>query len=444
MADEDYPKSDTDSASYSAVPPNFADESGRSAQVLTKRVKELARNILIVSSIALIVFLTNVDSGDYRADYEALNTLSELSDISVSAANPDYKFNEWLAEKEPTLVKDCNEARSSLIHDLSQCGFDKETLHGNIDEWPASYSAVDIVFSDAELEFMTRQPGSTYHMDVDKARNVGQLLDRFELVHAPRGLAVVRRVKLPEEKPQPQSQPGSRPDSERRYSQIRGFHTDRKRNGMVVQISHPEPAGYRDRERRQAVLCPAEIVSVDGLSLAEAMDLETPSGVRLFRDPEHRSRLRAIYGELDVQSAMSITSEQFVRSYKQVEILGMSFSAKRLPMAMCAILLILVACLYITVRQATALPRRMVAKVFEASPMEMIVDWFPVRVIALVLLPLVAIWASHPPFPLGVWDYAVLGTGTFTILVFCVGSLVGIRRLQNDATRVNRSITGAI
>ncbi len=316
--------------------PNDRVDSALTTQVLAKRLNGFVKLILIVSSIALIVFLTNVDSGDYREDYEALRTLSELPDISLSAANPKYAFNEWLTQHKPELFKEANDVRISLINELSQYGFSKEKLLEDISSYPAKFSAVDFVFSDHEMEWIERRR-SNYTIDKDDARNVKDLIDIFETAYSSRSLAVAGAVTLNEQKIQRISQP-------RGGSQISEFFTDQKSKQIVVIIKHPEPQGSRAFWSEQEVVYPTELTYVNGPSLAAAMGFESDLGLKLFNNSEHRSRLRKVYRVLDVKSAMSITSEQFVRSYKQVEILGMAFSARRLPLAVSLILSILTAC----------------------------------------------------------------------------------------------------
>ena len=397
-----------------------------SAEVLAKRLNAYAGSIVLVSSIALIVFLTNISSEDYRVDFEALKTLSELKDISVSTGDSRFGFNKWLANEEHELLKECNEARSFIVNALSDFGVNKESILRSIEANPEDFSFVDLVRSKFETEFMIRD-GGTYKIKMNSARNVAELMDRFESIYAARRFGIVRSIKLPLNKPRIVSELRDSKNNETRQVEVRFFavHDSNKVDAIISLTLSP----FDRAPIQELITFPAEIVEVDGLSLAAAMDLVTPSGSKLYADGEHRIRLRKIYGNLDVANAMSITSEQFVRSYKHVEILGMSFSAKNVAFAVCIILLILTICLSVTVRHAVVLKHKVISEVSGESQIELIIDWLPTRVIGLGILPIAAVWGSLPPFPLGFANYLILGFGTTAILFFAVVSIVSMRQL---------------
>jgi hypothetical protein len=399
-----------------------------SKDAIAKRLNTLAITILVICSAALLGFLTNVDSEGYRRDYEALKFLGELPEVSVSAADPKYDFNAYLAQHDPDLLRRCNEARADLIDRLTKLGYDREAIVADVAYRARQYSAVALLFSDEERQLVRRR-AAVY--DVRKLDSVNSLVDRFELIYRPRRLAVLTGVSDPPAGDLPTTPAGPRPrDGNRPDRGIAGFSLDSQNRVMRVETWEPEPPGSRAVGRRGEIRFAAAAVEIDGPSLATAMKLDpSPVADRLDSDAGRRGRLRSVYGPLDAQSAKGVTSDLAVRSFKQIEVLGLSFARDRLPVAVALILTALTFGVYVTACQAARRGHKVITEYADESVGDMVVDWPVTRVVAFLVLPVLAIWASLPSFPLGSGSYVWLAVCTLAVLGFGLGSLIVSRRL---------------
>lgn len=394
---------------------------------LAKRLNTLTAQLVAVSCLALVVFVANIDGKDYREDYEGLKLIDNLPSAQVSAADPKYKFNYWLAANHPELLRQCNQARQALIEQLAGVGFPLEETLNRMKQNPGRFSAVDIVFTDDETKqlFNTRREFS-----VRQAKNVGEQLDHFELLYKPRKITVATTIELPEPKPLPVKQTiGMGQDSAVRMSRVDSFHADTKHKAVVLQLAHPLPPQHRAFENYQEIRCPATFVKVGMISMAYALGVESDASLALYNDGERRDRLRTFYGALDLDNAKAIASEQAVKAYKQIDVLGLSFSAKRFPVAVAGILSFLSVGIFVTLRQAVDRQTKVITGSTEDSVIDMIIDWLPTRCAAFLVIPLLAIWASLPPFRLGTLEIICLVVGTATILILGIASMKFAQKL---------------
>lgn len=410
------------------------------AEALSKRLTFLTRTIFLLSAASLIVFIANIDAQDYQRDYEALCLLESITPRTVSPADPQFGFNEFLLQHHTELLGETKAVRISLVQHLLDQGFEKDVVLPAMASRSGNYSSVGIVFDDDEKDKVEHSRG---HYTVRYyPQTVGGMVDRFRFLSRPRPLAVVTSIEL-RDLPPLQSQDGegwpSWAETREPSPRLLGFHVDCASDcWLVISVDPPPLTGGHEGQASRflettvsrdmggpeggEIAFSAECVEVEGPSLAAATDQETDASWALYNDTAMLDRLRGVYGGLYLQHAREIASEYAVRSYRVVDILGMSFAAHRLPLAVASVLLFLSGTIAVTVRKAARRDQRIVERFAERSLLGITVSWIPARIGTLIVLPLLAIWFSLPPFPLGNGEQiflmaasaAILGLGTLS------------------------------
>lgn len=408
------------------------------AQVFAKRLNWFTGYILILFAISIVVWLANFDAKDDTDDYEALKLLSELPDGYITEPDSRRSFKEdWLRKHDPSLLQRCNEAKSLLVEQLSQLGLNEGAwFASNLTEKPSRFSLVDINFTDDEMKRIERN-GPDYR--TKKRLNVGERLEVYEILYRPRALTVVIELKIPLNEPKDHSNGSGilAMKKEERKFQVESFLLDRKLESIVVSCKWNGPSPKSVDEPTGKLVYKAKTVEVQEFSLAVATSIESEFGRQFYEDPGRKERLKTIYGTLDIENAKSIASERLVRAYTQKDVLGTSFSTKRLPLAMTVLVLLFSIGIWVTVKQAVRYGLKPITGFYDESVMSLIISWPLTRLLAFLLFPLSSIlvfllWSnlsSHPLYPLSIREYAFLAILAVAVIGLGVETLRQTRKL---------------
>jgi hypothetical protein len=184
-----------------------------------------------------------------------------------------------------------------------------------------------------------------------------------------------------------------------------------------INLLHP----WNGQPSVRKVFVDVENEKVPGPSLLTLVTLfdRTPQDVRLishlhrfYANKDLKTRLKSVYGPLQLNAALRVAEDGMATAYKAVNILGFSISARLFPWAVLIFGLAGLVGTWFTARTASSLGvSRLDEEVCEDATWMLIRN--PVaRFIVWVPLPVVAIWASLPAFPLSLLEKTGLIAGS--------------------------------
>jgi Zn-dependent protease len=169
-------------------------------------------------------------------------------------------------------------------------------------------------------------------------------------------------------------------------------------------------------------------VQMIGPSLYELKNGPNTEVAALRAAIEHRSRLHAIYGTMKFGLAQNIVTEEFIRAYKSIDILGFTISTHRYPFAILLIAFVTSWGIAWTVEAARRTKKQVLRELHDEDVVDAVLDFPLMRFVIWVLLPALAIWASLPLFPLSSLEQATVIGGT--LLMLAISSITWARASQ--------------
>ncbi len=387
----------------------------REASNLAKRLLYFIGILLFVLALSMVSLLNKYDSREYRADVDAFNALTTLNEgPCISAVNSQSKRRKWLKSNHPEYAAQNQATRKAIVKALVDAGIDR----GHIDEAkrrrPASFSAMEYVLT-SEDEGILRWEGMGYVFG--RIRSVSGYLDRLNALHGARQLSIAIAIEdhsiLTDDDPNKLWE--SRPPSQYHEYLLHGFHL---KNGMI-HFDLEIPPNTPDQGILNGIDVSVKTKDVQIPSIAHVTEINGPLA-NLHADARHKQGLRTTYGNLGLEEAKSIAFESSVESHKRVKMFGFSFSTRRFPLALLAVLLLVATGNLITLRQAEKGSLRVISGVASESPFDILLDCPTSRFLIWTIIPVFALWASWPPYALGRAElWMVIGGGA-------VASLLGV------------------
>jgi hypothetical protein len=143
----------------------------------------------------------------------------------------------------------------------------------------------------------------------------------------------------------------------------------------------------------------------------------------LFNTDWRKARLGGLYGLLPIEEAKSIASKGLTDAYQSISIFGFSFSTRLFPYAVLVCMTMAILVTWITIGSANRESLRILTDFSDPDVMDLLMDYYVGRVILWAILPPLAIVASLPPVPIGVYQRSALIVATVVLAVaglFCV------------------------
>ncbi len=399
---------------------------------LSKRMAKLVGTSLFAFGLAMVAFFNKQESADYRADINALELLKRLEECCLDAVNAQKPLRKWLRAAHPELAKRNLDMRERLVERLIEAGLSSaEITRGKVDR-PDRFSASEYQFDADELALMVR---GDFDYDFPEALTVADYLQRLDLLFRPRKLAVAtgfdpedfplanrdgsgddrnEPAEITPEPVRPRQDLRVSPRSSRamdpfdRSPSLAGFYL--KGANLVIAMTNPSAQARQSMALEKKEL-PVGVETVDIPSIA-AVTLEKVAPRRaLYQNGDHRERLAKIYGALTINLAAAIASEHSVQSHKRIDMFGLSFSTRRFPFALLAILIVVLAGVLVTLKQAEAASVRLFDDDRGESTLALLMARPWLRFLVWAVLPVIAVWASMPPFPLASWELGTIIAG---------------------------------
>lgn len=386
---------------------------------LSNRLVALVSVILLVSAVSLVTRLARVDASEYRNDLDALGIL-DSAPLPVDVAGPGRPvksqydtYAAWLLTHKPELAEKGYKARKAVVDDLMSRGVAGD-LRGYMAVNPDRFTTSEYILSDVELKRVTV---TDWHFQVKRAPTVSDRIDLLNVLYKPRTCRAMTAVHVP---------PNFPPDAE----SLRVTSFELEGHNLRVGSRGSDPVGRAGISRIESIVYPVDVEEIEGCpTIGELIGGLTQDHQSLHDDAARQAHLREIYGPLHINDAKTIASEQAVRTYRQVDILGLSFSTRRLPFAVASFLVLAMLGVFLTTRAAAVRHLPIVSGATEDSVLGMVVESPWARTVTLVILPALAVWAGLPPFFLTATEYILLTL--IGLIAFGLGaaSLVYARRL---------------
>lgn len=392
-------------------------------QSLGKRLVIFVSVTVIGFSFSLLSALNKLDSSDHKADLAALNLLTQFEKRPVERSlNSEQELRGWL-EKTKKQISDKNlAARKQLIKWLEATGVKKEEVTRQKGQRPQEFSATEFELASDDRNILQRKQidqgygQMSYRYVLATRQTVDDHLQRLNVLFVPRKLVVATDIVNEQLR-----EPAARPNLP-----LQGFSLV---DGQFILRFHMTiAAGQSAVVETSDMHFTAAVEKVEIPSIAEVTMAGVGTLKRLYKDNRRTRRLAAVYGDLTLVSARSLASEYAVKSYKEIELLGFTFSTHRFPLALAVILTIVSLGNFLTVRTARRERLAIITDVTNESVFDILLHTLGVRVVVWMIIPILAIWLALPPFPLVLFEKAFLGLASLVILI------LGWRTVADSAT----------
>ena len=297
---------------------------------LYKRIIFLTNSLLAIFSVCLIYFLHRVDTWSKKDDLIAINTVIESNerlDIQdINYKQLDEKVSEWLANSSREHYRSNRTSREKLSNFLTNIGF-------SIDEIKSAKSANqddDRVFSMTKLVLIDSVLGQENNHNILLSDDIDLFLFKANL----NDLLIVIDVDT-------SSIQSSLLDSVIFYKHQAKHLLSPPANGNDVyssvellrviidddslKITFSEPQSHMQRNLLELnVNVPAKILRIENSPSLFALYGMDNSKVNGLQNGRILNELKNIYGELPTQDAKNLIGEDYAKSYKNIEVFGIS------------------------------------------------------------------------------------------------------------------------
>ena len=144
--------------------------------------------------------------------------------------------------------------------------------------------------------------------------------------------------------------------------------------------------------------------------------LENPALWQLNDSTERQEFLRRTYGHLPLEQAVSLVNAGLTKSYRDVDIFGLSFSTRRFPFAVLFFLVVALLGILVTLRMAKQHSLRIFHDITADDALDVLVDSLPARCLLWGVLPALALLQALPPVSLPSVEAAALYVGLAAVI----------------------------
>jgi hypothetical protein len=417
---------------------------------MSKRLIFLTRANIIIFLFALVALLHRLDAADLEEDIRALDLLQSVAAQDVSQAFVDgsvyTRARLWLENHDPTLAEQNRQARQRVTDLLGEVGVQPETLaqiKGQAGFTADMFQLLDFPVAESSLQLQpgvaTAQgvlptsigviPGANVlgRQALDTAsQSVDELIDRFLAVTEPLSLTVA--VSLADT---------GLPNLAGHQTSCPAILQSVTLSGNVVTARFEEPASAFDPSSfvQQQPLLPCSFTEelavvtqqVQAPSLYDFLSgsVPDPEVGELRANPELLGRLQSVYGRIKFSLAQQIAAEDFAQAYKSIDIFGFTISTRRFPFAVLLLSVLVAWAIAWTVELARRSGQHIITGKSEEDVVDILLDLAPLRTVIWVVLPLLAILASLPLFPLSRVELIVTVAGA--ALCVLLGGMAALR-----------------
>lgn len=382
-------------------------------KALAKRLVTLSGMIVFVCALAFVTKLASFDAAVHRADLDALNLLDssalQVGDRSEGSDESHYaEYSAWLQTEHNTLYDEGTQARQALVDDLIGLGVDEATLTSEMQSDADKFTTSDYPLSPDDRQFLSFEE---WRFRIGRAPRVADRLDLLNALYAPRTAHAVKSVgkraaepKLPPEltRQEPQFRRGGSEPS----LGVKRFRLDG--DYVLVDLYIGSLYGRAGLLWQDVARYSVVVEAVEAPPIYKLIGGFSDDHAVLHDDLQRKRRLRAIYGLLPIDNAKAIASEHAIRTYRQIDIFGLTFSTQRFAMAVASFLLLIMLGICMTTRTANRRGLQIISGVAHESVLDVFLDSPWSRVVIFVIIPMGAIAASLPPFVLTTIEYTII------------------------------------
>lgn len=417
---------------------------------MSKRLVFLTRANIIIFLFALVALLHRLDATDLEHDIRSLDLVQSVAALDVSQAFSDgtvYTLaRAWLEQQNPSLAEQHRGVRQQVTDLLASAGVQPDTILQikgqagvpadmfRLMEFPAAESLLQtpavVTTSQGVLPATFGvQAGANVlgRQTLDPAsQTVNQLIDRFLAVTEPQTLTVatgVNNTDLPNLAANQANCPA--------VLQSVALHGDT----IVARFEQSPLSPDFSFSVQQQPLLPCSFTEqlavstqqVPAPSLYDFLSGSVPDPAvgELRANSELLRRLQAVYGGIKFSLAQQIAAEDFAQAYKNIDIFGFAVSTRRFPLAVLTLSVVTAWGIAWTVETARRSGQRVISGKSEEDVVDILLDLAPLRTVIWVALPVLAILASLPLFPLSRGEQIVVMAGA--VLCALLGILASLR-----------------
>ncbi|HLL73618.1 MAG TPA: hypothetical protein VK363_19425 [Pyrinomonadaceae bacterium] len=433
--------------------------------VLAKRLIFLTKIYIVALALAVVSLLHNYDSKDLGRDLFAINLIVDTTtkvNVPLLYAEGEIQkgAREWLNKRDAALWESNRKVREVITNHLIKEGTSIDDLEkakgaGRYTSGKITFSLIDIpVPGNAASEQNEQSEGDDDESEGVEVKTINDLINKFTSLSKPVEVVVATSIAREELnkielKKEPRLEKKDEQDSPQAFlNQIMGGGADEAEVGgtiggvkfgltsvllkgdtievlfteVISGVSQKLPAEKKYQLR-------ATTQKISGDSLLALIGRNSQFQEQLYNNASQIKRLSSLYGSFSPEISKNIVTEDLLRAYKGIELLGFTFSTRRFPFGILLFNLLAALGIFWTIRTARHKSIKVLSEVNDEDITDVLIDSPLMRIALWVIVPALTVWLALPVVPLGSVESASIYTGMSILILLGLASLFQSKKL---------------